>query len=330
MAETTIPESTQAYPVQASTPETPKKPTLSEQYEIEGDDTQSVGLDAPPQAVERAAEAPKKPDHLPYIVAEALEQGLTQGEIDSLPPETLTGIVHRNLKMARDMARQQANAATIQTRPQEPAPEPVERDVFEVEVEEEGEKKKYTKKDVHPSILSAVGALEAELKSLKQQLAGVNAREAESNTQLLDRVFSETSDIFGDGSIREITKDSPEYVRRFKIVEMVQQDRSHRSLEQKTRKAIETIYGKQKPAEARTQVAPAAPAVPAAKKPANNGRITEEEWNAASLKRPTQRTGAAEPAGRSKAISAVAAKIDEIGTAEPDSPGITSIDDFPD
>ncbi len=266
----------------------------------------------------------------------AQDQGFTADEIEAIPADKLGQIVRRNQQQVRELARQEAAARAVFTANPKPVVEPEPEDEFAYEEEVDGVKRKVTEKDIAPGIVNAVKKQAQRIKELErkleQRLAGVEAREAETNTQLLDRVFAEREDVFGAGSINDIEKGSASHSRRMLIVEQVMKDTSHRSLEQKTKKAIDLVYGKSD-----TEVANPPPAKPAAPKPATKpksdtkGRITEEEWNAASLKRPTHRNGAAEPPGRDKAISAVAKAMSEsVPDENPNRSGETSLDDFPD
>ncbi len=324
-------------PPQAETPAVPPSPTPQEQLQASYELPDTEPADIAPAPAAPAAPAAAEPAKAPkYLVDMAIDQGFTQAEIDAIAPEVLGSILRRNQTQILEMARQQAAARTLQgdnPKTVVPAAPVEEEDLLAGEYEEDGEDgqktlRKLTSKDFHKAFGGAFKKLQDKIKALEAQTGTLVRREAESNTEILDRCFTALPEVFGADGVAEIKSGSPEHVRRLTVLQIVQADKSHRSLEQKTKKAIETLYGKAAPT---TPAASPKPATPAPAAPAVKPPVAPEEWNGAATARPTHRGGAAEPKGRARAIAAVEARLKESVLASAETNGEeTTLDEFPD
>ncbi len=298
--------------------------SLIEQYEV-GDETSVVETPAEtatPPSVETAPvprddkgrfvsqSTPESP-HSPapaYLVRMAKHAGFTDEEIQGIPPEALglavaavherrrEDVVERTHHEAADKARQGAASPPVPPQADEP---------FELPAEEYDDK-----------LLNVLKRQDKELKTLRQEIAQLRnvevSRQNETLTQKIDRLFDESKadDRFGKGPGKKLAKDSPEMKRRLAVLREME-TLGPGDIEENFEKAVTTLYGaapKPKPA------------------PEKELEARKEEWNRSGVARPTHRVGAPEQNGRGKAISAVEAKLKEMGAAGQDD--TTSPDEF--
>lgn len=279
--------------------------------------TGEVAGEPPPAAVTSpAAAATQLPKHGKRLIREALDLGLSDDQIRSMDTETLDETVYVLRKQAIAQFRDNSIQRAVQpdrNPPEKTAPpdprsgisSPSSGDDLGMSAEEEAE--------FDPRLMGLLKRLHRENRELKQVVQTINGREQqreqETNRQLCDRKFQERQEVFGKGLGRELTGDSPEYLRRVAVLTLVDRDNSQASLETKIDRAIEKLYGKQ----LRNS---------AVEEPALTAQ--QEQWRNGGLARPTQRAGAPEPAGPKKAEKAVAAKMREMngqvsdGIADPD------------
>ena len=302
---TAKPEST---PVAESTDS--KTQSLADEYDI-GDDgeTSTVEQIADPVQFES-----QKPIHSKIQLKAAADFGLSEEETNEMSPGELSrfiAIAARNEKKENSQrARDEQGRflpAGAQLPAQEPAPAVNQLDGLEDEIPAEN----------YPKFHGILKAMAARIAQLENHVAGLGQREAirenETRVQKIDRMFNELNAeaLFGKGTRDELSEDNPEAMdRRVAVLDMVGRMKEG-TFEQKFKKACKTLYPSVSaaipPSPNSTQTAP--------KQTTKTGRFTEDQWNAAGLPRPTQRSGAPEPKGVSKAEKSVAKMLSDNGIA---------------
>ncbi len=284
-----------------------------------------------PETRERGADGkflPKKYTHTKRLQRIATDFGIAQEEIDSTPPEQLDDLLyHLNRQLLADRERR------FNPPPRElPAEQPavtapvVDEDAVDWGTDEEG--KPYDENAYQKPIAKTIktaAELRKKNKELEERLARLEGREVERMTSERDRsidsAFSKLGaafePIFGKGDIANLAKDSDERAARIAIVSMIGQLKEG-TLEQRIAKAAKLVYGRfAKNSEAPSQYE-ADDAEPTPRKPAQrNGRITQEDWEAGALARPTQREAKPQK-GTQAAYRAVAKQMKDKNINEDD------------
>lgn len=261
--------------------------------------------------------APAAPVHPSYLVNQALELGFDHDDISAMPTEALGRAVYRSFR-AREQARSQNVVERVRSDAEvrSPAPEPE----FNIDLgsDLDGYDPNIVKaiKTVGQQSLERVRKLENEL---GQERAKNKEREQKQAFQILDSAFArlgkEYEPIFGKGTGASLG-DKPEMKRRIAVLNAAGvrlDDINPHTIVEQIRDAAEMLSIKPSPATPATD--PYAAVNGGAKKP----RISPEEWNAASLARPTAQRGAAEPPGEKKAIENLKRRFAQEDAGETDS-----------
>lgn len=265
------------------------------------------------------------PQHPDYLVSQATDFGFSQSEIDSFSSEAL-GIAiakqHRaQQKLRDDLARERSiSEATARQAPLPPASvSPRGEAARETEFDELGLD---PAKGWDEDLLNVLRKQHQELKSLKAQQTQYqerdNAREARTAAEMVDEAFSSLPEkyqaLFGKGAGIDF-KDKVELRRRLAVLRdigivtqqgLVGLDRlpTKAKLIALIGDATSALYPQE---QAHTPSVYDEPATP------QKGRPTAEEWQRGAVARPTQRSGAGEPAGEEKAKKNLAKKMREQG-----------------
>lgn len=235
--------------------------------------------------------------------------------------------VQRSLKQLREAEsfRSDMHGATDRrNREPEPAAVPEQSDDIDFGITPAEEE------TIHPDVLALIkrtlGASHKKIQALEREVKGLRAgfdqQVSETNTGRIDKALLAIGDArLGKGRRAELQDGSAEVKRRKAVVaqavELAGPKASIHQVCAKIKEAHALLYG-----EPVAAPAPKAAQQPGAPKPA----YTEEQWQNASLRRPTHRVGSQEPNGVVKAVQAIADLQREAGGAssEPD-----SVDDFP-
>lgn len=277
----------------------------------------SVATPLPPEVTPPAAIS-----HPDYLVQAATNWGFAPEEIAVTPTHVLAKAVHR---LQQNMLRQRQQTVTQQTleaatvRQPEPEPE-IDLGLSSEDLESYDPKIIGAIKKAASAPLSRVKQLEAELAQERQRGAERDNRQA---CELIDAAFTRLGKdyvrIFGDGAGRDL-QDQKQFKRRIATLQEagIDMSRLNRStLVKQIKEAADLLYGVGEAA-----AAPAADPYTSALagKPAA-GRISEQQWDAATLARPTQRNGAPEPKGDALAVKNLEKRMREAGALEagPDS-----------
>lgn len=252
-----------------------------------GDETPAAPQGAvkphPKQAAPAEPEEDDAPQHSPRILRLARELGFGDHDVSLLSPDELEAeVTEAARQIARDRRAASANEAMRQ-QPQPQAPAEPEVDPYDIDLADD---------EYDPKIVSNVKKLRdhikaqaEELKELKQQIGRIGQiegrRQAESNDQMIDRVFDSlgAADHFGEGRPAPGTR---EMARRQAVLGyVVNQLKDHRGTpEQKMREAAETLFGVNPPA----APAPARRTAPTPARDAATGK-----WREAATIAPTRR-----------------------------------------
>jgi hypothetical protein len=291
--------------------------------------------DPPTKAKAGAADAtppagpPKTPrKHLPGLVRRALAHGATREQIDAATPSDLDSWVEEQ-DIARESSRERnfhsqatGNAVDAQRRQQPAAaaaqvPEEDDETRLDRIAEEFG---------LDPKFISILKNQARELKELKGTVRGSvergQAREKQERDAAFDSAFEslKMQKIFGDGDGNDLvgTKELGRRITIIKAANITDTD-SPTVIRRKIAKAVddwrEVIGGGSQESQARgpyDQEEGEEPSLPR-RNGNGKGRITPEQWNEATLARPTQRN-TKEKKGRATAIR----KVQEQITQNPD------------
>lgn len=291
--------------------------TKPDPAEIDIDPNEGAEFDETPSG--RQTPQPAKATHNPRSVRLAEEFGISREEMADMEPAVLDEVVYR---MSLQRARNNREAARDQdlersTRPQaptapEPEPEADEIDWGEVE-EEDGTRRKRTEKDIDPGLANVVKNQQKALRELRQEIGEFKKADIQRRTQnfhdLLDKCFealgSDYEPLLGKGDRTQIDEASKK--RRMAVLASAGLD---------TSKDNATTISK-KIEEAAKLLFPSTPKTDSsyedALKPANGARrISKEQWDEATLAKPTYREPK-EPKGEKKALKNVAKKLAEYG-----------------
>jgi hypothetical protein len=286
----------------------------------------------PPSSASVATTAPTPPaltqpvanSHPQYLVDAAANWGFTSEEIAASPTHILAKTVHqlqRNLILQRQQTTTAQTLADATVRQPEPEPD-IDLGLSSEDLETYDPKIIGAIKKAASAPLSRVKQLENELAQERHRSV---ARDNQQACDLIDAAFGrlgkDYTRLFGDGAGRDLS-DQRQFKRRIATLQEagIDMNRLNRAtLVKQIREAADLLYG--------TGEAPAAPAAadpytPALAKPAGtNGRISEQQWDAATLARPTQRSGSSEPAGDEKAVKNLTKNMRDAGMLEagPDS-----------
>lgn len=264
-------------------------PTAKQVDAPEAVDTEKEAVDT--KAVDSSTSTPKHPA---YLTNMARRLGVKDSLIERLDSETLG-------EMIADL-NERGVAPAAPAKPTAPEPE-VEEDLGLGDLEA----------DLDPRIVALLKKQAKTISSLGKHVQSKEQAEAQRQNEAVsaavDRVFNELSDamggIFGKGTAKTLDRNSDEYLRRATVIEAAKALTARNpdiTPEEAISKATQRIY----PTKPK-----AAAAKPANGKPAANGRITEDAWDAATLARPSQRANE-EPKGERKAARTAARKLAEL------------------
>lgn len=234
--------------------------------------------------------------------------GYEQEDIDATPTGTLNRLV--NTQLRAELAHRQ-EVARFQSLDR-PAPAPAPKAEEPPADDELGDMSEWD-----PRLAGILQNLHRTNKDLQSKLDAAEKREqarvAKSLEEQIDLAFEslgpEYERYFGQGPIADLPENAPERKRRLAAFQTAAVDLKSVTparLKKQLKEAADTLY-------------PAAPAPAADPKkdpgaygaPTNGKRITPEQWDRAATAPPTQRRGAAEPAGEEKARADLERKVQE-------------------
>lgn len=265
---------------------------------------------APPKAEPKPAApvAPAKPQHNARTLMLAAELGIPQSQIDAATPERLDYAVDLMAQQALARAKQQNYRQPEPAARQAEPPPPPEPEVDLGLADEE----------LDPRFSGALKNLfkqqQKEIQELKAKLGAVEqhyqtqARETVFATA--DRFFGNQPTVFGQGTVRQIVKGSPEAVRRSAVFNAATQIQGDIPFEQKLEQASTALFGTTAPA------APVQPAPTPDRPRDSNGRYLsaeERRWMESGLATPTHRSGGGEVKGERLAVANLAKRLTSLG-----------------
>lgn len=283
--------------------------------------------DAVPEPVEEApvAEAPApppvetKPAVPKYLLRAAKQAGLSEDDLDGLPPAdiekaiTMMNSTRREVEQARD--RDEAGRFVKQPEvPETPfSLADLGVDVKDLNADE-------TTQDILTKLMKP---LAAKIKSLETDLAEAKARDQrrETNAQFdqLDQLFNDMPDVFGKGARHKLAKGSPEMLRRVAVINQLKSlasnDRGD-SLAEDFERVATSLFG---------TLAPKAPAP----SPVEDATIPDPKGflNGATTIRPVDRATKPEPKGTRLAEKNLAMRLNQRAASTVDT---TEFDELPD
>lgn len=269
--------------------------------------------------------------------------GFSQAEIASLEPEALQVAVNtiaRRLSAERVQNNQRANdinQALSAPPAQQPLVTAVSRENLQTPDEidwgsdpDTGER--FTEKSYAAPLANAVKnatkvtsleARVAKLEALVQQfVTAEQQRQVEQHYSEVDMGFEacgpDYKSVFGEGRGKNMQASDPAFKRRVAVLTSLQADPPKGgSVKDNVKARALELFGRQ-------QHAPPSP------QPVNgNNRITPEQWEEATLARPTARRGAAEPHGPARAERAVAQQLAEMASDTGSAVSETTEEEFP-
>lgn len=259
-----------------------------------------------------------KQSHSTRLVEMARDFGMEEADIALMPAMALETVVHKLYKQQQELFRQHSIQATIQQPPSSaavPAPaggppgSPAPESGLGI-----------NEADYDPGLMGVLKKLHQANAELRSELVSLKAAHQQSAqltfNEQCDVAFAKHESVMGKGNRSDLPDDSPFLARRMAILSLVKTLPQKGTLQSRIDQAVQTLYG--------TQVAPAPTPVPAPQ-PAT-GRVTEEQWRAGTLAKPTHRRPDDEAPGVEKAKKSVAAKLDEMNGASAKEP--ESLDDF--
>lgn len=303
----------------AATAET-SKPTdegtkLIEQFEMARDEPE-VETVAAPSAEPVVETPPPAPKHPKWVMNAAKQAGLADDELAEMSKDDILEAVAlkfgRDREMRQELPRDDSGRFAKQEAPPPPEPEyslkELGIDPRDLEVFDENTQKMLT---------AITKPLYQQVKELKEQLAEVgqreSLREADRHADLLDEMFAENEDVFGNGNRRKMNRDSVEFETRMNVIrEMGAIHQTDKSLKiedvfekaaSKVIKYVKALKGAAAPAQEAAPVAPA-PVEP----PKTNGKLSQEEIDRFKNGRtalPANRSTAKPPKGVKAAEAAV-------------------------
>lgn len=279
---------------------------------------------------------PEPPAPLSHVRQMAEDFGIDHA---SLPDEAVAQAVRATQRtllrlQQTDGRRAELQQAIDRSRESAPAPPPVEQphplaEEFGLTPEEASQFDPDFTKALNRALGRAIRPLSERLKAaedrVKQLTSGFQAQVGESMERAFDRAFAILDDprLGGRKPLRELPAGSPERRRRLALVREAESEAGkgahYNAIAAKVAGARDAVLGAPAPEPKPTPKPATAQTAPA---------YTEEQWAAASLRRPTHRAGAQEPNGVARATQAIADLQRELNgqpTAEPD-----SAEDFPD
>ncbi len=341
------------------TPVAPATPTpaqqLIDEYEIEQESPEEAAFVASPEPAVITPPPAPSPSHPRYLIAQALDLGVPQADIDRASTDDLGAFVaDQNRRILQSVREQQRSQAQEAARGQGATTSPPSASIpvggasatAGATTTEEEFSLGPNEQDFAPEIVGALKRVWGVVSEVKKQLAEARAkldgyeqveqrRQTETLTERADRAFSRHKTILGEKRRDELDAASPEYQRRLAILTLVSRDNSSKTLEQKIDGAVALLFGAGASGQVVTgDIAPPRPTASNArpKRPdgtfMSNDEILAERWRAGALERPTQRAGAPEPNGQAKAEKAVASKLREI-EGEPGGAGFNIDEEFP-
>lgn len=285
------------------------------------------------EATGQFVKPPETFSHPRWLVDQASDLGYTQEDLDTTPTDQLGREISRLHKQLRQNTRQDDRAQTVETArgSVEPLPPEPEKDELDFGGVKDDEGSPFTEKHLHPGIAAILKAQAKQLKDLKADLEAVKgytqSKINEENLTIAERIdntFAKFNDPrLGKGSVDQLKPNSTELMFRRAILAKASEMAGERSSKEaklgKLEEAYKSLFGSSPP----KAEEPAAPSAPA-----GTSRITKEQWKNGAVNRPTQRKGAPEPRGVSKAEKAVAEKMREEGLSGEGGEDV-NLDEFP-
>ncbi len=245
------------------------------------------------------ASVPRNPDgtfakhrHAAHTLQMARDMGLSEEEIDQAPPEELGRVVYHLNRQALTGAMQRAQMADLErgkpkAEPASPAAEPPADDLGLNEAEYD------------PGLLKVIKQQQAKIKEMEAALKEVKTfqqdRVRESVESRWDRALQKHEAIVGKGPSRNLSRDSPEIIKRRAVWQMVEgMAQKPGTVEEKIDRAVQALFGSSPPAS----------------EPSQESR-EQQLWREGGLALPTHRQPLAEGQGVGAARKAVAAYMKE-------------------
>ncbi len=258
------------------------------------------------------------------LLAEAQDIGYDPSELEGINTSALANVLKKhyqqhamaNARYEQMLAAERPRQQTYQDLPANPAP-PVD----DINLEEDRWEPELAK--AIKLLNSDRKALKEEVAALKNQLGEVNQRTVQqavrTNADMVDAAFEALGDgyerIIGKGAGRDMGREQEaEFKRRVAIlneagIDVARQLPSMGQLRTKIKQAANLLFPQAAAAASDPYAAAQRGAVPTP-----NGKPTVDEWAAAGLARPTDRTVLEQP-GREAAIRAIAGKMRDSGSS---------------
>ncbi len=253
--------------------------------------------------------------HSRTLLRHALQSGFTDQEIDSTPSEQLQELVfsRQREQITRAATHNPTPNISANETPVAKVPEP-EPQVDFVEID----------KVLDPEVANPLKAhLTAQLKQLKAIEAKLEAAEKREQQRVeqqrvaeqsnhLDRLLSKHSALLGEKPWHELTKSSPDWVKRHAVLTLAEADTTNKSVQEKIDWAVSQLFGTPQVQPETTQ---------------GQGRPTAQDFANGGVPRPTQRKPAPEINDVKRARQAVQQQLERM--SQPGQNGTVELDDFP-
>lgn len=261
--------------------------------------------------------------HSPTLVRLAFDLGMSPEEIDSLDTASLQSVVRQAQAEQQAMRRSQTASGAVEAgqarAAQARADQPAMPKAAELGLDGELE--------WDPTLLGLLGSMKKELEESRKELAELRTHHARQQQQTarqeLEGIFaSKYANFMGPEPAPGTPPTDPAMAKRILLTQHMRN--FYKDYKGPIGKLVDdlmgSIFGQTAPGSGGSQHQ-TPPAPPSSRGP------TPEQWREAALARPTHRAGAAEPAGKEKAVQTVARFQRENGmTGTPDP---SSLDEFP-
>lgn len=298
----------------------------------------AAGRFLPPEAQATLPEPPK-PSH-DALVQLAIDLGIPAEQARKTPSEILSAGIRGAFAARNDILRATDRSLGAQSAPAtgaEPSPQslvatlPGATAADDVDFGKDEDGNPYEGQMI-PSLVKIIKDTRKELKELKsafEQLKTIEIqRQSESLGQRVDRQFKQYEQFLGKGRGVSMDKNSAEYKRRLAVLNLVEQDKSNATLEDKIDRAVSVLYPQASPP-ASPPASTGAEGRAAPERPAPALSPEQQAWNDAALRRPTQRTIPEEPKGTKRAERSVGQLLAAMETVGGDyQNGVVDSEDF--
>lgn len=298
---------------------------------------ESAAEPKPEAELEAKPDAPEAPRgqggkfHSPRVVAQAKALGIDEEEIQSLSPrdlrESVRDILFERAIQTRETNQHNAHSApAVPSAPSAPVePARNEQDELDWGQDEEGNPLKESDYPKHVAALmktvhDQAKRLKAIESSLGQVRGYVEGQARQTQAQIADKFFAQHPDLFGEGTVDDVDRESVEFERRALVIGKAMKLDAKVPFPQRLKKAA-ALFGvteKAKPAPASEPSYEGGEDEPIPAK----GRITPEQWKAGRLGPATSRNGSPEPKGDRRAAKGVARLMSEKGWSADDLGGV--------